>query len=779
MRAKSENQPSRLQLGRVFILLLLVGSWGGGCGVVLDDDDTSPVDDDDVGDDDDSTPPVPPLAPVIGVFNLTNVVQANNQSYVDFSGAFGSIAEHATETFSVAAYLATFAYGADAPYWRVDLGAFPLPAENEAVFTDMLAYYPWVPQQQQWWDGGRAIGAGNYLTSRLDLDDLSAYQVDDPIFPGAAGWTTGGTLRWENGGADPVVAWSLDDAIRLPSAMEMTTPLPSSVVGVAAALPFTVEWTPKNDDSFVTVGLLDDRDYAWITRVPDNGSFTIPQSVLSDDFGAGDLELVLGRTVEQSLPHPQGDILLRSREEQRATLRLLPDLMLDPGFGEPGETLTLSLAWFTQDLSAGVTVDFGAGIGVVAVQPQTNDIHRADVTIEIAGGLPPGSRDVTVTTTSGASETLSGGFAILSLSPSDNCDDAGLIPPLEDGSWVSTTAGLANDYGSGIPCVPWSLNGSDAVYRVPLEMGETLVANLSQGQDSDPALLLLSSCGDIASAVACADNGYLGDPELLVYTAASAGDYYIVVDSWVGGNYTEPSSAFQLDIATERDVIDPDWIVPGGTKPFTLFSESPWPPGILPADINLGAGIGIQATAAGATPTELDLLATANPTAAVGARDISIDLGASGSINIDDGLWVTGWPPYNSCSSAIAAPSLGVASAVGYGVQTNSSIDDVPCMPYASTGPDVLLPFDLVAGELLSATVLSDQDTQLYILSDCGDPSACFDDAAQDSGVGFDPETIVDWLVPATGRYYLVIDIWGAATDPLTPWLFDLQVSLQ
>jgi hypothetical protein len=698
---------------------------------------------------------------------------------VDFSGAFGSVAEYPDETLSVAAYLATFTYGADAPYWRLDLGAFPLPAEGDEVFTDMLAYYPWVPSQQQWWDGGRAIGAGNYLTSRLDLDDLSAYQVDDPVNPGAAGWSAGGSLRWENGGGDPVVDWGQDDAIRLPEAMVMTSPLPGEVVGTPAALPYSVAWTPQSDGSFVTVGLINNSDYAWITRVPDTGSFTIPQTVLADDFGAGDLELVLGRTIEQFLAHPQGDILLRSREERRATLRLLPDLVLEPGFGEAGENLTLSLGWFTQDLSAGVTVDLGAGINVLSVQPDPSDIHRADVTIQIASGVPPGSRDLTVTAPSGAEEVLSGGFAILSLTPSDDCDDANAQLPLGNGSWVSTTAGLANDYGSGIPCVPWSLNGSDAVYRIALEMGETLIATLSQGQNSDPALMLLSDCSSIESAVACADSGFLGDPELLVYTAPSAGNYYVVVDSWVGGSYTEPSSAFQLDITTERDVINPDWIVPGTSKTFTLFGEVPWSAGILPADINLGAGIGIQATAAGASPTELDLLATANPSASVGPRDVSVDNGAEGTLSVDDALWVTGWPPYNSCSEATAADSLGAGDAIAYGVQTSSAIDEVACMPYSSTGPDALLPFDLIAGQLLSAVVQSDEDTQLYILSDCNDPTSCFDDAAEDAGLAGDNEVITNWSAPASGRYYLVVDLWGAASDPLVPWVFDLQVSLQ
>jgi len=778
MRAKSEN--TGLLLVAV-ILASVLGLASSGCGVTIDDDDTAPGDDDDTapGDDDDSTPPPDPLAPVIGTFNLTNVVQSEGQSYVDFSGAFGSVAERPEDTLSIAAYLATFSYGADAPYWRLDLGAFPLPPEGGSEFVDMLAYYPWVPAEQQWWDGGRRIGAGNYLSTRLDLDDLSAYQVDDPISPGALGWTAGGRLRWENEGGNPVVAWAADDVIQLPEAMVMTSPTPGAEVTTPAALSYSVEWNPANDGSFVTVGLISDDDYAWIAHVADTGSFTIPQSILNDEFGAVELELVLGRTLEQSLAHPQGDILVRSREEQRASLRLLPDLVLEPGHGEAGQTLTLSVGWFTQDLSAGFTVDLGAGINVVSVQPDPTDIHRAEVTVQIASGLVAEPRDLTITLPGGYTETLVGAFAILNLSPSDDCSEANAQSPLGEGSWISTTGGLTNDYGSGIGCVPWSLNGADAVYRVAMEGGDTLIATLSQGENSDPALLLLSDCGNAQSTVACADNGYTGDSESLVYTAPSAGNYYLVVDSWVGGSYTAPSGAFQLDVSLEADIIDPDWIVPGTSRAFTLFGEIPWSPGILPADIDLGAGIGIDATAAGSQPTELDLLASANSGAAVGPRDISVDNGSSGIVTFSEGLWVSGWPPYDSCLEASTAPGLQAGSAVGYGVQTSSAFDQVSCLPYNSTGPDVLLPFDLTQGQLLSATVLSPEDTQLYILSDCNDPDSCFEDAASDSGLHFQEEEIIDWPVPSTGRYYLVVDIWGSVTEPLTPWLFDVQVSLQ
>ena len=118
MLTKSENFPVLALLALLCLVVL-------GCGQTVDDDDDTADDDDISDDDDDSTPPPDPLADVIGIFNLTNVVQSEGQSYVDFSGAFGTFVDFAYDTLSPAAYLATFSYGADAPYWRLDLGAFP------------------------------------------------------------------------------------------------------------------------------------------------------------------------------------------------------------------------------------------------------------------------------------------------------------------------------------------------------------------------------------------------------------------------------------------------------------------------------------------------------------------------------------------------------------------------------------------------------------------------------------------------------------------------------
>lgn len=761
-------------------VLLMALALLAGCPSTPDDDDSALPDDDDTTgiDDDDTTEPPDPLAPVIGVFNLTNVVQAEGVSYVDLSGAFGLFAEMADDTFAPASYLG-LDYGIDAPFWRTDLGAWPLPPLGEAEFVDLLIYYPWTATELVWWDGGVRVGVGSYLTGQRDFDHVIAYEVDDPISPGAAGWTAGGTLGWENAGGLDVIDFVAPDVIPLPDDVVMIEPQAGADVQIPGALDFAVRWQPGVDGAFVTVGLLSTDDYAYIAHVPDDGEHVIPASVLHDDFVTGPLDLVVARNLETALPHPQGDILFRSRVERRATIELLPDIVLDPPYAEPGQALDVELSWFTQDLSGGLEVDFGDGVVVGAVVPDSIDEHKVLVSLQVQPGAEPGGRDVVLTLPAGEPETLWSGFAVLNLLPSDDCASADATAPLESGAYWSTTVGLGNDQGAGLACLAWSLNGADAVYRVELEPNDTLVATLDEPSPGDGGMYLLTSCGDAGSAVACADATFEGEPEVLVYTSETGGTYYLVIDAWSSGGWGF-SAAWQLELSIEQDVIDPDWIVPGTSRAFVLYGDSPWDPGILPAHIDLGVGVAADAAAPGAVPNELEFLATAASAAPTGPRDITVDNGAAGPVSYGEAYWVTGWPALDSCAEASPAVAVAPAVATGYGVQTTSTLEDIPCMPYPSVGPEILLPLELVAGALLDVTVtMPDEDAQLYILSDCALADSCFEDAVADATVEGEEEAILGWQVPASGRYYVVVDIYGGVLNPLAPWRFDLAITVQ
>ncbi len=741
-----------------------------------DDDDASGADDDDAGDDDDATD-APPLGEVIGVFNLTNVVQAEGVSYVDFSGGFGTFAEAPDDVLSVAAYLGTFSYGADAPYWRIDLGAYPLPGLGESAVVDMDSYYPFEPSEQTWWDGGPRIGAGNYLTSRLDLEDLSAYQVDDPVSPGADGWTAGGALTWASEEGADVVGFVAEDGIALPESVAIVAP-EGAAPEHPAAWDLAVQWTSADDGSFVTVTLIDEEtNVAYVAHPPDSGEHVIPADVLQAEFGEGPVELVVARNLQTPLDHPQGNVFVRAREERRVTVTLLPDVVLDPAYGEAGQNMTMNVRWFTADLSGGVTFDGGQSIAVT--DTEILSAYEAQLDMKVGPDAGVGARNVTLSTPAGESITLPGGFTVLDLLPIDDCAGADAADALAPGTYTSTTAGLTNDYGSGYACVSWSLNGADAVYRVEVAAGQTLVAALDMPAPGDGALALLTDCDGAESAVACADAGLSGDPETLAWTAEEDGVVYLVVDSWTVGGSGAFSGPWSLELSLDRDVIEPDWIVPGESKSFTLFGEDAWSPDLIAADVDLGDGVGIDAVAPGAEPTELEFLATANEAAVPGPRTIEVTNGAAGLVTFEDALWVTSWPVLDTCSEAEAAAALTPGSATGYAVQTTATLDDVACMPFASAGPEVILPFDFEAGQRMTATAtLPTEDAQLYVLSDCNDVTSCFEGAAVDDTLGGEAETITSWEIPETGRYYVVVDVYGGVSDPLTPWEFLLDVAV-
>jgi hypothetical protein len=123
----------------------------------------------------------------------------------------------------------------------------------------------------------------------------------------------------------------------------------------------------------------------------------------------------------------------------------------------------------------------------------------------------------------------------------DTCADVYRVPAA-GGTFMGTTAGYAADVGTTVTtgsCTGWAQVGADAIYAVTLAAGQRLVASLNASWDG--ALYLVSNCSQAASTcVAGQDNG---NPEDLDFTAAAAGTYFLVVDSWRAGatyvgNYT-------------------------------------------------------------------------------------------------------------------------------------------------------------------------------------------------------------------------------------------------
>ena len=761
------------------VLALLIGLLAG-CPTETptDDDDSSIADDDDTtGDDDDSTPPPDPLADIIGVFNLTNVRQPGGTDYVDFSGGFGTFAGIDTTMVAPAAYLSQ--WGFDSPFWRFDLGAWPLPLEGEYEVLDLLDYTPWTPADETWWDAGDRIGLGPYLTRRLEEDDLLAYQVDDPLSPGGGAWPTGGEVVWQNSGGLDVIDWLAPLGAPVPQEAELLEPLPGSTISNPSAHELTVRWTPQDDGATVTIVMLQGLGVAYVANVPDTGEHAVPSTVLHDELGVGTMELILGRQIETTLEHPQGDILLRTRVEQRAEVTLLPDLTLDPAYGSSGNTIDVDLAWYTGTIDGTTFYSFGDGISVDAAVPDATDPQKGTVTITLDAAAEVGSRDVYVST--GTEEIdMIGAFTVLNLDPSDTCASADAIGDLGEGGWVSTTTGLANDYRSGFACIDWSLNSADAIYRVDLEEGQEVVIQAYQPAPGDAAIALLSSCGDVSTAVACADAGYEGDVEEIVYVAEATGAYYLVIDGYFLSGFGAPDGPFEffIDIPAPPSPVTPPWIVPGDTQALSILGADPWSTSLTTGDVDLGADLTPLNVAPGGVPEEVMVNAQASSLAAPGPRTVTITNGSAGDVVMEDALYVTGWPANDSCADADSWGPVTGASSVGWSAGNTNTIEQTGCFSWQSPGQEVVYALDLTAGQTLNATVLSDHDAQLYVLDDCVDPTlSCISEASSDDNFAGELEEIAGWVVPTTGRYYFVVDLFTAAIDPA--WSYDLSIDIQ
>ena len=375
-RASHSTQPAT---NLALLVAALLGPLAGvGCPTAppADDDDSATP-----SDDDDATTPPAPLAEVLGVVNLTNVRQPGGADYVDLSGAFGAFTAIDTEMMGPSAFLGQWGY--EAPRWRFDLGAWPLPALGDAIVLDLLAYSPWDPRDLVWWDAGDRIEVGPYLSLRLVEDNLAAYQVEDPLVPGGAAWPSGGAVSFGTAGGADIVGWAAPAPSPVPAEVGLTEPLAGAHLVSPAAHDLRVRWTPQGDGASVTVVLLQGLGLAYIAHVPDSGEHVVPAAVLHDELGPGVMELVVGRGLESRLPHPQGDVLLRTRVEERATVTLQQDLVLSPAYASPGTTTAVQIGWFTGSVTAATELDFGPDIEVLAVVPTPGDPERGTANVRV------------------------------------------------------------------------------------------------------------------------------------------------------------------------------------------------------------------------------------------------------------------------------------------------------------------------------------------------------------------------------------------------------------
>jgi hypothetical protein len=136
-------------------------------------------------------------------------------------------------------------------------------------------------------------------------------------------------------------------------------------------------------------------------------------------------------------------------------------------------------------------------------------------------------------------------------------------------------------------------------------------------------------------------------------------------------------------------------------------------------------------------------------------------------------------PPCDTCESAEEVPCVIERCTAG---TLNGDTADYynnyspanDCTGYSANGNDQVYYMDLEAGDICDFVYTQlEWDTSLYILTDCSDMNSCV--VGADATYGGEPESILGWEVPATGRYYLILDAWS--TDQGGPWIMDYIIT--
>jgi hypothetical protein len=188
----------------------------------------------------------------------------------------------------------------------------------------------------------------------------------------------------------------------------------------------------------------------------------------------------------------------------------------------PGRAATL--AWRVEDARS-VSIDRGIGqvaaAGTATVSPGADTTYT--LTAEGPGGRATAQRTVRVVPLTG-----------------DTCNEA--FPITSSGRFSGDARTATDDYRDVAACTGHRQVGPDVVYRVPLQAGDRLRAELSpDGPAYDQSLYLLSSCASPGRS--CVAGSDAGTPEVVDFTAPATGDYFLVVDA-----YRSTAGRYQLDV---------------------------------------------------------------------------------------------------------------------------------------------------------------------------------------------------------------------------------------
>ncbi|MCK6549686.1 pre-peptidase C-terminal domain-containing protein [Myxococcota bacterium] len=442
----------------------------------------------------------------------------------------------------------------------------------------------------------------------------------------------------------------------------------------------------------------------------------------------------------------------------------------------PGGAATL--AWSVSNATS-VEIDNGVGAqplaGSVGVTPGATTTYTLSATGP--GGTTTAQVTVSVVSTTG-----------------DQCSDAFIVTG--SGTFTGDTQQAVNDYSATRSCAGFDATGPDVVYRVTLQTGDRLQASLApSGTSWDTSIYLLTSCADVAtSCVAGQDNG---NPEELDYTAASAGDYYLVVDG-----YGSAAGAYTLSITINAAPIPNDVcagaidVTAGGSfSGDTRSATANYSPGSggctrfaensrdVAYRATLAAGERLQATLTASWDAALYVVTDCGDpvnTCVAGQDDGNPEVvdftsatGGSYFIIVDGygsaagtyGLDVTISPPVtggDTCTSAVVIPAGGgsfQSTTIGL---ANDYDPPTTCTGYSAAGADQAYVVDLDAGDVVEATAEfgGALDGSLYVVTSCGSLSSCV--AGADEGGTAES---LRFVAETSGPHYVIVDSFGAGTS--------------
>ena len=204
-----------------------------------------------------------------------------------------------------------------------------------------------------------------------------------------------------------------------------------------------------------------------------------------------------------------------------------------PGSGQDG-AIALSNACVDGPVTAVAGADdtLGGEVEAFCYITSTADAATMYIYVDSYGAGSAGAYDLEV--------------AITTPVTNDTCATA--VDVSAGGTFSGSNECAANDYDVLSDCIEYATGGADVVYAITVNDGDTVDLVLTPLSTWDPALYVVSDCGDAAgTCLGGADAGLNGDPEYATLTFACAGTYYIMADSWYG-TPTYGEGDFDLDV---------------------------------------------------------------------------------------------------------------------------------------------------------------------------------------------------------------------------------------